>query len=447
MVGGIAACANPLDGVQLPAMTELLIIVLLVLVNALLSGSEMAVVSARSPKLQAAADAGSRAARTVLALRRDPEQFLATVQVGITLVGALAGAFGGSSLARVVEPLIAGIPGCAQIAGELAFGAVVVLITYLSVVLGELIPKSLALRYAEPMAMMMARPVRVLELLAKPLVWVLVKSSNLVLRVFHDSTNFVESKLTRDDLAAMVSEATRQSDLPATTRQVLQRAMDFTAARVDDVMVPRRWVVTLSRDSDEHAVRDAMLGAGHRRVPVLDPNSDDILGYVLREDIMAQLWDRRPIDAKAAMRPAYFVPESMPAERAVREMQARRTQLAVVVDEGGAFSGIVTLEDLLEELVGEIFNERDNVPTTGLQREASGVWLVPGLSPVRETERETGLDLDAPDEARTVGGLMIHLAGGSLPEQGAIFSSGQGTLEAVEVSSRRVRSVRLRRRG
>ncbi|MFY9341750.1 MAG: hemolysin family protein [Planctomycetota bacterium] len=428
-------------------MFELLIILLLVLVNALLSGSEMAVVSARRGKLQASADGGSRSAKAVLRLRGDPEQFLATVQVGITLVGAIAGAFGGSAFAGVLTPLLARIPGCAEAADEIAFGVVVALITYLSVVFGELIPKSLALRHAEPIAMAMARPVQLLELLARPLIWLLVKSSNLVLRPFHDSTNFVESKLTRDDLAAMVSDATSQSDLTATTRQVLQRAIDFSGARVADVMVPRRWAVVLPKSADEQAIRHALLVAGHRRVPVYETAVDEIVGYVLREDVMALLWDKQPLSLAPVVRPPYFVPETMPADRALRELQARRLHLAIVVDEAGSFSGLVTLEDLLEELVGEIFNERDVEAPNAAKREADGAWLAPGLLGVREFHRLTGIDLDAPEDVRTIGGLMVHLAGGSLPAQGAVIAMPGVSLEAVEVSARRVRSVRVRRAG
>jgi putative hemolysin len=425
-------------------MVELFVILILVLINGLLSGSEMAVVSARRAKLQAAAKGGSRNAQAVLELRHDPEQFLATVQIGITLVGAIAGAFGGSSLARVIEPTIAGIPGCTAIADEIAFGVVVVLITYLSVVFGELIPKSLALRHAERMAMTMARPVRALEILAKPLIWLLVKSSNLVLRPFHDSTNFVESKLTRDDIAAMLQEATSQSDLPPATRQVMERAVAFAGALVADVMIARRWVVVLPRDADEQALRHALLVAGHRRVPVHDARTDEVLGYVLREDVMARLWDRQPIEVAAMLRQPFFVPASMQADAALREMQVRRVHLAVVVDENGSFLGIVTLEDLLEELVGEIFHERDAAPTGEARREVDGAWLLPGLMPVREVERLTGIAFDGPRDVRTIGGLVVHLAGGDLPPQGATFAAVGATLQAIEVSARRVRSVRVR---
>ncbi|HEU4417993.1 MAG TPA: hemolysin family protein [Planctomycetota bacterium] len=427
-------------------MVELLTIFALILFNALLSGAEMAVVSSRRAKLQAAADRGSRRARAALRLRNDPERFLATVQIFLTLVGAIAGVYGGSALAGVLTPIVEQVPAFATVAQEVSKVLVVCLITYLSVVVGELIPKSLALRYAEPIATVLARPVQVLEVVARPMVWLLMRSSNLVLRAFHDSTTFVESKLAREDLAAMVSEATTQSELSPTTRRVFEHALEFSTLKVGDVMVPRRWVVALPKDASVTALKKALVAAGHRRVPVYEGSIDGIAGYLLRDDVLAVLWDGKPIDLPAMLRPAYFVPESMPAERALRELQARRLHLAVVVDEHGSVQGIVTLEDLLEELVGEIYNERDVETFDAAKKEADGAWLVQGNLDVRAFTRISGIDLDEPDEARSMGGLVVHLAGGSLPDKGAIFAAGNGTtLEAAEVSVRRVRMVRVRR--
>jgi putative hemolysin len=424
---------------------ELLTIFALILLNAVLSGAEMAVVSSRRARLQAAADRGSRRARAALRLRNDPERFLATVQIFITLGGAIAGVYGGSTLIAVLTPIVERVPAFATVAKQVSSVLVVALITYLSVVVGELIPKSLALRYAEPIATVLARPVQVLEVVARPMVWLLMRSSNLVLRAFHDSTTFVETKLAREDLAAMVSEATSQSGLSPTTRQVFEHALEFSTLKVGDVMVPRRWVVALPKDASVGALKKAMVAAGHRRVPIYEGSIDGIAGYLLRDDVLAVIWDGKAIDLHAMLRPAYFVPESMPADRALRELQARRLHLAVVVDEHGSVQGIVTLEDLLEELVGEIYNERDVETFDAVKKEADGVWLVQGNLDVRAFTRISGIDLDEPEEARSMGGLVVHLAGGSLPDKGATFPAGNGTtLEAAEVSVRRVRMVRVR---
>lgn len=426
-------------------MFELLVIFALVLINAVLSGTEMAVVSVRRARLQTLADDGNRNARLVLALRTDPERFLATVQVGITLVGAIAGAFGGQSLAAVVEPLVATIPGCESSADEIAFGVVVVLITFLSVVFGELIPKSLALRHAEAISLWMARPIRFLERLARPINWVLVRSSNLVLGLFRDSTNFVESKLSREDLAAMVREAANQSDLSSSSRDMFQRAVEFPTLRVADVMIHRRDVVAIAADASPEALRQAIVERGHRRMPVYEGSLDHVIGYVLRDDVIPRLWDGKPIVLRELLRPARFVPENMPADRALRDLQARRAHLVIVADEHGGVAGIVTMEDLVEELVGEIFSENDVGVTETAKRQADGSWLVQGNLGIREFARLADLDLEGPESVRSMGGLIVHLAGGMLPGQGDRFRwEGNVELEAVEVTARRVRLVRVR---
>ena len=426
-------------------MLELLLILLLVLGGGVLAGAEMAIVTARRGRLEQAAAAGSARARAALRLRKHPERFLATVQIGITLVGAIAGAYGGSSLAVQLEPWLRDL-GCGEAAGELAFGLVVALVTYLSVVFGELVPKSLALRFADRYALVMARPMVMLGFLARPMVWLLSTSSNLVLRLFGDRTNFVEGKLTREDLEHLVEEASTGGGIDASTERLVTRALEFSQLRVADVMVPRRFMVALPEQADLAALRGAMLQSGHRRVPVYTASIDEITGYVLREDVLATLWDGGQPSIVALRRAPFFVPETMPAERALRELQQRRLHLAIVVEEHGGTAGLVTLEDLLEELVGEIFHEHDAAPPRPIQREGAGVWRLQGSAPLRDVERELDLTLPERGDGRTIAGLLVTLAGDRVPTVGERFPLAPGlVLEVVEASPRRVRVARLHR--
>ena len=425
-------------------MIELFLIFLLVLFGGVLAGAEMAIVTARRGRLEQAAAAGSARARAALLLRRNPERFLATVQIGITLVGAVAGAYGGSSLAGQIEPLLRDL-GLGEASPQLAFALVVGLVTYLSVVFGELVPKSLALRYADRYALAMARPMLVLGWLARPAVWLLSTSSNLVLRVFHDRTNFVEGMLTRDDLAHLVEEASSGGAIDLSTGRLVARALEFSQLRVADVMVPRRFVHAVPEDADANALRVAMLDLGHRRVPVFRHSIDEIIGYVLREDALARLWAGNKPEVAKLLREPFFVPQSMPAERALSELQTRRLHLAIVVEEHGGTAGIVTLEDLLEELVGEIFHEHDKVAPRPIQPEGLGVWRVLGSVPLRDIERELDVTLPEHGEGRTISGFLVSLAGERVPAVGEVFSITERlTLEVIEGSQRRVRVVRLR---
>ncbi len=426
-------------------MVELLLILGLVLLGGVLAGAEMAIVTARRGRLEQAAAAGSVRARAALRLRQQPERFLATVQIGITLVGAFAGAYGGSTLAANLEPWLREV-GCGDAAGELSFALVVALVTYLSVVFGELVPKSLALRFADRYALVVARPMGLLGQLARPIVWLLSTSSNLVLRLFGDRTNFVEGKLTREDLEHLVEEAKTGGGIDASTERLVSRALEFSSLTVGDVMVPRRFLRALSESAGPAELRTAMLQHGHRRVPVFQGSVDEITGYVLREDVLQRLWDGQDLSIPALRRAPFFVPESMPAERALRELQQRRLHLAIVVEEDGGTAGLVTLEDLVEELVGEIFHEHDEAPPRPIQAEGAGRWRLLGSVPLRELDRELEMRLDERGEARTVAGLLVELAGDRVPTVGETFALPDGdSLEVVEASPRRVRVARLHR--
>jgi putative hemolysin len=425
-------------------MTEIVVILLLVAINGMLAGSEMAIVSARPARLSKLAESGSGAARAVLQLRATPERFLATVQIGITLIGAVAGAFGGATLAQRLAPAIRVVPWLEPAADEIAFGVVVALITYLSVVFGELVPKSLALRIAEPYALLVARPLRFLAALGRPLVFVFAASSNLVLKLFGDQTSFMEGKLSRDDLEALLHEARTAGSVDAPTGLLMARTLEFATLRVDDVMVHRRAVVAISENAGDAELRDALLVRGHRRVPVFRSGIDDIVGYVLREDVLAKVWAREPLDVKQLLRTPFFMPEVMPAAKALEEMRTRKQPLAIVLEEHGGMGGIVTIEDLVEELVGDIFHEQDATPPDAIRQEQPGVFLALGNTDVRAVEEKLGIRLPDWSLSRTLGGLVVELADGRLPAVGERFVSGRCELEAVEVSPRRVRQVRLR---
>jgi putative hemolysin len=419
--------------------------VLLVLGGGVLAGAEMAVVTARRGRLEELAAAGSVRARAALQLRTNPERFLASVQVGITLFGAIAGAFGGAAFAAQLEPFCRRL-GFEEAAPEVAFAAVVALVTFLSVVFGELVPKSLALRFADRYALLIARPMLLLGLVARPIVWLLTVSSNGVLRLFGDRTNFVEAKLTREDIEHLVEEARSGGGLDVPAGQLMSRAIEFLRLRVQDVMVQRRFLVALPESAEPSQLREAMLQRGHRRVPVYRHSIDEITGYVLREDVLACLWDGREPSIAGLRREAYFVPEVMPAERALRELQRRQLHLAIVVEEHGRTVGLVTVEDLLEELVGEIFNERDAAPPRPIQPLGPDTWRLQGMVTVRDVWHELRIELPERGEGRTVGGLVVALAGERVPSVGERFAVEPDLeLEVTEASARRVRVVVLRR--
>lgn len=427
-------------------MTEILVILALILVNGLLSGAEIAIVSIRRSRLEELVRAGRPAAQAARKLREQPERFLATVQVGITTAGAAAAAFGGASLAEDLVPTFQAVPVLVPWAEELAFVTVVGLVTYLSVVLGELVPKSIGLRVSERYALLAAPPLLALAQLARPVVWLLSTSSNLVLRLFGDQTTFTEARLSQEELRAMMIDAGKHGTMPSEVSDIATRALDLGELSASDVMIHRRFVVALARDASPEEVRATFLRHGHQRLPVHEGALDHVIGYLTWRDVLAAVWQGSFTTLEPLLRPCFYAPESMPAVELLHEMRRRRMHLAIVVDEHGGVEGLVTLEDLLEELVGEIHSEHGAAPAAQVVREAAGSFLVPGHAPLREVIRETGLELEEPEEVASLGGLCVRLNDERVPDVGQVLRAADGTeLEIVDASPRRVRSVRLRR--
>jgi putative hemolysin len=426
-------------------MNEILVILALILLNGLLSGAEIAIVAVRPSRLEELQRTGRSSAAAAKRLREQPERFLATVQIGITVAAAAAAAFGGASLADDLAAPLAALPLVSGWAEELAFALVVGGISFLSIVLGELVPKSLALRVSERYALLAARPLLALSQLARPVVWVLTASSNAVLRLFGDRTTFTEARLSLDELRSVVSDAGRLGTMQAEVSDIATRALDFGELAAADVMIHRRFVVALPRDASGELVRGTFEKQGHQRLPVYVQSLDNVVGYLSWRDVLTCLWQGRPVSVEALVRPALFVPEGTLAVDLLHEMREKRTHLAIVVDEHGGMEGIVTLEDLLEELVGEIHSEHATPAGSSLVREPGGTFVVPGLAAIREVNRETGLGLDEPEEVSTIGGLCVQLNEERMPAKGDVLVVSDGTrIEILDASPRRVRSVRLR---
>jgi putative hemolysin len=421
--------------------TELLIVLLLVLANGLFAGAEIALISVRGSRVHERASRGDRRAHAVAALREIPERFLATVQIGITLVGSAAAAFGGARIATQLAPVLEDLGFGAQ-ADAAAIGIVIVLISFLSLVLGELVPKSLALRYSESYAFFIGRPLLALSRIARPIVWLLTACSNLVLRAFGDRTSFTESRVTRDELQHLVQEAARSGSVDAGTGEIATRALTFGEVSVSEVMVSRERVVAIRKDATHEELQRLLLEEGHSRMPVFDRDPDRMVGYVVARDLLAVLWQGGLVVMDDIIRPVYEVPASARIDVVLRELQARRIQLAVVHDEHGSAIGMVTIEDLIEELIGEVFDEGD-VPDELIRHETPDTAVVAGWVPIRKVNRALHVTLPIARESTTIAGLCLSLAL-SVPAPGTRLTAPDGTiLEVVDASARRVRMVRV----
>lgn len=420
---------------------ELVIVFVLVIANGLFAGAEIAILSVRKTQLQDRAAAGHRGARAVQWLRDRPEHFLATVQIGITVVSSTAAVFGGSNLARSLTPALEAL-GLGDHAHDVALVLVVVAISFLSLVLGELVPKSLALRRSNSYAVFVGRPLLVLATIARPLVWFLTASSNLVLRLFGDRTSFTETRMSRDELQQLVEEAAQAGSVDEKSGEIAARALELGDVEISEVMVRRDAIVAFDRRASADDVQRIILEEGHSRLPVYDGDLDRLVGYVVARDVLAVVWEQDLIVIDDIVRPLHAVPLHARANGVLRELQARRIQMAAVVDEFGGTAGIVTLEDLIEELIGEVSAEEE-LPEQIVQRESDTTSLVDGWVPIRKVNRVLGAALPIGREHTTMAGLCLALAL-AVPAIGTLLETPNGVrLEVVEASSRRVRRVRI----
>lgn len=426
---------------------EIIVVFALILVNGLFSGAEIATVTLRKTRLEQLLAEGKRSAHAVAELRKNPERFLATVQVGITVVGIAAAAYGGETLAaRLAKQLVALPPPLDAYAHPIAFGVVVTSLSYFSLVLGELVPKSLALRASERYALLVGRPLLALAQGARPVIWFLTLSSNAVLKVFGDRTSFTEARMSPDELKALLEEAGEAGQLHPGASEIASRAIELADLSARDVMVPRSTIVALQKGSTVADLRALLAERRASRVPVYDGTIDSIVGFVSVHDVFMRGGDgNAPIDA--LIRPIVYVPEQMRAVDLLPRLQTDGAEIAVVVDEHGGTAGLLTRIDVAEELFGSVNGAGAAAAEVGIKRDDDGGITVLATAPVRDVNRALDLQLPESDEWATIGGMCVALFG-RIPATGERIqipgSPQQPTLEIVEASPRRVRVVRIR---
>ena len=424
---------------------ELIIILLLIVFNGILSMSELAVVSARKPRLQHMAESGNVGAAKALELAASPGQFLSTVQVGITLVGILTGAFGGATIARWVGAHLANVPVLDNYAEPISVAIVVIPITYLSLVIGELVPKQLALRNAEGLAAHMAGPMMTLARITSPLVRILNASTEFVLKLLHVQPAS-EPDITEEEVRLLLGQATAQGVFEPMEEEIVEQVFRLADRRVGALLIPRTEIVWLDINASPETIREQVIESGHSRFPVADGQLDKVLGVVLAKDLLAQSLAGEPLDLRAILRPAVFVPESTPALTVVERFKQTHSQLAIVIDEYGGVEGLVTSGDILSSLVGDIPEPDDEEMEGAVQRE-DGSWLIDGMYPIEEFQELFDIpELPESSEGyyQTVGGFVMAYLG-QVPQPGDHFNWGGLSVEVMDMDGRRVDKVMVTR--
>jgi putative hemolysin len=424
---------------------ELLIILALVLANGVFSGAEMAIVASRRGRLRALADEGDEAARTALELASNPDRFLPTVQVGVTLVGTLAAAYGGERLVdSLAEWLAATLPGLAGVAKPVALTGFVFALAFVTLVLGELVPKRLALRNAETFARWAAPPIQFLSRLAAPLVWGLNLGTAAVMTLV-GARGRHEPTVSVDDIEQLLEAGRAEGVLEAVEHAVAAEALRLGERTVADVMRPRIDIDALDVDTPSGEIIGAIAMAGYSRLPVYEGSLDRILGYVATKDVLRTSWMGWPIELRKMMRQAVFVPETMPLDRLLDLFRKERTPFAIVLDEYGGTDGLVTIDDVLSELVGEIRDDRRTDEPQAFVQRADGSWLVEGSAGIEDLAERFGIRLeDGPRDYATISGLVLAELE-RLPTAGDCVTWQGLTIEVVDMDGRRIDKLLVRR--
>ncbi len=423
------------------ALTEILIILTLILVNGLFAMSEMAVVSARKVRLQQAADAGNKGARAALELAAEPTRFLSTVQIGITLIGIFAGAYGGAFLAEELALLLDQVSWLQPYSHSVSVGGVVLIITYLSLVLGELTPKRLALNNAERIAGIIAPPMRLLARIASPIVRFISASTDLMLRLLgvEDSG---ELPVTEEEIKIMIGQGTQVGVFEPIEEQMVGQVFRLSDRTVSALITPRREIVWLDIEDSPAEIRNTILESGYSRYPVAHGTLDDVAGVVAIKDLLTQSWRGQELDLHAVLQPVMFVPEGLPAFDMLERFRVMRSQIALVIDEYGSLQGLVTINDILEAIVGDL-PEADDVFDPEVVRREDGSWLLDGMLPVDEFMELFGIrEMPADTEGyyQTVGGFVMTMLG-RIPTVGDHFDWQKLHIEVVDMDERRVDKV------
>jgi putative hemolysin len=418
---------------------EIFIIFALILLNGFFALSEMAIVSSRRGRLQQYAIDGRRGAAAALKLADDPSGFLSTVQIGITVIAILSGAYGEAAIAGPFAAALADVPYIGQHASAIATGVVISSIAFVSLIIGELVPKRLALRNPESLACMVAGPMRVLSRIAAPIVWLLSSALELVLRLF-TPPSADDPRTTEEEVKTLIAEGTEAGVFEPAEKEMLEGVLRVADRSVRSIMTPRPDVVWLDLEDNIAEIYDTIAESGHSRFPVAGGDVDNIIGIIHTKDLLEQARTGAALDLKAICRDPVYIHEGTPILKLLDSFRASTVHMAVVLDEHGAVQGIVTPTDILVAIAGDLPEREDDLPSA--VKRADGSWLLDGQMPVHEVERALQVrGLSAFEhEFTTLAGFVLYQLG-HIPVPGECFDWRNWRFEVVDLDGRRIDKV------
>ncbi|MBA4424114.1 MAG: hypothetical protein C0390_13620 [Syntrophus sp. (in: bacteria)] len=426
---------------SLSISTEIIFILALVIINGVLAMAEMALVSSKKSRLQHLADNGDIGARKALDALNDPNRFFSSIQIGITLVGILAGVFGGATVAKSLGEWLSVLPAVGRYGHTIGIIVVVVGITYLSLVLGELVPKRLALNHPEKISSFMAVPMNFLARITAPFVFLLGFSTNAVLMILRVRPKGEHSH-TEDEIKILIEESTQAGIFERDEQDFANRALSLGDIDINDLMTPRPDIVSLDIDDRPEEIWGKVTTSGHSQFPVYKRDPDNIVGMVLIKDLLAQSVAGKAQDLQSILLPPFFVPESLQVLKALELFKQSGKHVALVIDEYGTVQGIVTLHDIFEALVGDIPSPESAGDSEAFRRE-DGSWLIDGLLPVDKFKELFDIDVLPQEDTghhHTIAGFML-LHFNQIPVTGSYFEWDRWRFEVIDMDGNRIDKV------
>ncbi len=415
---------------------DVAIIMALIALNGAFSMSELAVVSSRKPRLEALARKGSRGAAAALALAANPGRFLSSVQIGITLIGIIAGAYSGASLGKPTGERLVLLGMSPKLAETVGFVIVIGITTFLSLVIGELVPKQFALRAPEPIAVAVARPMQGIARLTAPLIWLLDGASALIFRLLGLKRES-ESHVTAEELHLIVAEASKSGVIEESERAIISGVVRLADRPVREVMTPRTEADWIDVNASASDIRAALIASPHSRVLVGEGSIDHVIGVVQARDIVGLLLQKKPLDLRALLRTAPIIPDQVDAMDALEALRAAEVPIALVHDEYGHFEGIVTPSDLLAAIAGDFASDQDEGDEPAFVERADGSLIVSGWAPADALADRIGLTLPATRDYATVAGLVLDVLK-RIPEVGERFEEQGYAFEILDLDGRKI---------
>ena len=421
-------------------LLEISILIILIMLNGVFALAELSIVSSRRERLQMLVDSGNKGAVIALEMSHDPTPLLSTVQVGITLIGILAGAFGGASLSAELAPLLAPLPLIGPYAAVISLALVVGAITFFSVVLGELVPKRLALRDPERVAASVARPMNALSRIARPIVRLLTLATAFFLRLLGVRDTVGASAVSEEEIKVLVQQGALAGVFEEAERDMVESIFRFGDRQLRSIMTPRTEIVWLDINDSAEVIRETVHRSHHSRFPVCDGTLDRVIGVAEAKDLLSSSWSDEPFDLRNVLRAPLFLPETMLALRALERFKQTGIQAVLLVDEFGGIEGMVTLIDMMEAIVGDI-PTLEEIAEPPIVRREDGSWLVEGYLDTEELKELLEVD-ELPNEAeyQTLGGFVVMMLG-RLPRAGDWLEWGSFRFEVVDMDGNRVDKV------